>query len=91
MYYILNGKLDIFDKKLLIREYYIQSKSLNKNFRINLHSSDPMNKLRCLVDKEEILAMNIIGEMYCKEQNYKEAMYWYKKQQRKVILLLWIR
>ncbi len=47
-----------------------------------------MNKLKCLVDKEEILAMNIIGEMYYKEQNYKEAMYWYKKQQRKVILLL---
>jgi len=83
LYYILNGKLDIFDKKLLIREYYIQSKSLNKNFRINLHSSDPMNKLRCLVDKEEILAMNIIGEMYCKEQNYKEAMYWYKKAAEK--------
>nr|WP_242825582.1 tetratricopeptide repeat protein [Clostridium botulinum] len=83
LYYILNGKLDIFDKKLLIREYYIQSKSLDKNFRINLHSSDPMNKLRCLVDKEEILAMNIIGEMYCKEQNYKEAMYWYKKAAEK--------
>ncbi|WP_061321210.1 tetratricopeptide repeat protein [Clostridium botulinum] len=83
LYYILNGKLDIFDKKLLIREYYIQSKSLDKNFRINLHSSDPMNKLRCLVDKEEILAMNIIGEMYCKEQNYKEAMYWYKKSAEK--------
>nr|WP_242651932.1 tetratricopeptide repeat protein [Clostridium botulinum] len=83
LYYILNGKLDIFDKKLLIREYYIQSKSLDKNFRINLHSSDTMNKLRCLVDKEEILAMNIIGEMYYKEQNYKEAMYWYKKASEK--------
>ncbi len=31
--YILNGKLDIFDKKLLIREYYIQSKSLDKKFQ----------------------------------------------------------
>ncbi|KGO15524.1 tetratricopeptide repeat protein [Clostridium botulinum] len=83
LYYILNGKLDIFDKKLLIREYYIQSKSLDKNFRINLHGSDPMNKLRCLVDREEIFAMNIIGEMYYKEQNYKEAMYWYKKAAEK--------
>ncbi|MCS4472688.1 hypothetical protein JQ031_03520 [Clostridium botulinum] len=88
LYYILNGKLDIFDKKLLIREYYIQSKSLDKNFKIKLCDSDPMNKLRCLADREEILAMNIIGEMYYKEQNYKEAMYWYKKHQRKVILLL---
>ncbi|NFS06722.1 hypothetical protein FDE99_02870 [Clostridium botulinum] len=83
LYYILNGKLDIFDKKLLIREYYIQSKSLDKNFKIKLCDSDPMNKLRCLADREEILAMNIIGEMYYKEQNYKEAMYWYKKASEK--------
>ncbi|ACA56721.1 hypothetical protein FDC45_02065 [Clostridium botulinum] len=83
LYYILNGKLDIFNEKLLIREYYIQSKGLDKNFKINLHSSDPMNKLRCLADREEIFAMNIIGEMYYKEQNYKEAMYWYKKASEK--------
>ncbi|MFV3010798.1 hypothetical protein ACLD43_02610 [Clostridium botulinum] len=83
LYYILNGKLDIFNEKLLIREYYIQSKSLDKNFKIDLHSSDPMNKLRCLADREEIFAMNIIGEMYYKEQNYKEAMYWYKKASEK--------
>lgn len=79
LYYILNGRLDIFNKKLLIRDYYIQSKSLDKNFKIKLYNSDPMNKLRCLVDKEEIFAMNSIGEMYYKEQNYKEAMHWYKK------------
>ncbi|APH16262.1 tetratricopeptide repeat family protein [Clostridium sporogenes] len=79
LYYTLNGRLDIFNKKLLIRDYYIQSKSLDKNFKIKLYNSDPMNKLRCLVDKEEIFAMNSIGEMYYKEQNYKEAMYWYKK------------
>ncbi|GAE01396.1 hypothetical protein CBO05C_1086 [Clostridium botulinum B str. Osaka05] len=79
LYYILNGRLDIFNKKLLIRDYYIQSKSLDKNFKIKLYNSDPMNKLRCLVDKEEIFAMNSIGEMYYREQNYKEAMYWYKK------------
>ncbi|AVQ44775.1 tetratricopeptide repeat protein [Clostridium botulinum] len=79
LYYTLSGKLDIFNKKLLIRDYYIQSKSLDKNFKIKLYNSDPMNKLRCLVDKEEIFAMNTIGEMYYKEQNYKEAMYWYKK------------
>ncbi len=83
LYYILNGKLDIFDKKLLIREYYIQSKSLDKNFKIKLCDSDPMNKLRCLADREEIFAMNIIGEMYYKEQNYKEAMYWYKEASEK--------
>ncbi|MHB9936906.1 hypothetical protein CF098_02550 [Clostridium sporogenes] len=79
LYYILNGRLDIFNKKLLIRDYYIQSKSLDKNFKIKLYNSDPMNTLRCLVDKEEIFAMNSIGEMYYKEQNYKEAMHWYKK------------
>jgi len=79
LYYTLSGKLDIFNKKLLIRDYYIQSKSLDKNFKIKLYNSDPMNKLRRLVDKEEIFAMNSIGEMYYREQNYKEAMYWYKK------------
>ena len=79
LYYILNGRLDIFNKKLLIRDYYIQSKSLDKNFKIKLYNSDPMNTLRSLVDKEEIFAMNSIGEMYYKEQNYKEAMHWYKK------------
>lgn len=79
LYYILNGKLDIFNEKLLIREYYIQSKSLDKNFKIKLYNSDPMNKLRCLVEEEEIVAMNSIGEMYYKEQSYKEAIYWYKK------------
>lgn len=83
LYYILNGKLDIFNEKLLIREYYIQSKSLDKNFKIKLYNSDPMNKLRCLVEEEEIVAMNSIGEMYYKEQSYKEAIYWYKKAAEK--------
>ncbi|EPY2277258.1 tetratricopeptide repeat protein [Clostridium sporogenes] len=83
LYYILNGKLDIFNEKLFIREYYIQSKSLDKNFKVKLYNSDPMNKLRCLVDKEEIFAMNSIGEMYYKKQNYKEAMYWYKTASEK--------
>ncbi|EPY6472348.1 tetratricopeptide repeat protein [Clostridium sporogenes] len=83
LYYILNGKLDIFNEKLFIREYYIESKSLDKNFKIKLYNSDPINKLRCLVEEEEIVAMNSIGEMYYKEQSYKEAIYWYKKAAEK--------